>query len=172
MAVAENHLGRAVRCPHCREVVTTAAAPESPPPLQPFSEAEQEQIFGLGEHPASLGATDEPASPAAQPHFTPGEPAPWDEEASEGTTGAPGDSPWPAATPAHEGGSAGFPEATAARTPVRRGSGWLLGLVILPLISYSILATIVIIIQYQRLQRLTADTGNARPSPEKSTARQ
>ena len=45
-------------------------------------------------------------------------------------------------------------------------------LVIIPLISYSILATIVIIIQYQRLQRLTPDTSTVKPSPEKGTSRQ
>jgi hypothetical protein len=169
MAVAESHLGRAVRCPHCQEAVATAAGPENTPSMQPLSETEQEQLFGLVEDAAPSGKPHEPANPAAPSNFAGDQPAPWQEQS---TVGTPRTMDWSAAAPTHESTGAKFLEGTSPRAPVRRTSGWLLGLVIIPLISYSILATIVIIIQYQRLQRLTPDTTSARPASEKGTSRQ
>ena len=61
MAVAEDHLGRPVRCPHCQGVVTALAAAEvARPPLQPLSAAEPEPFFGPRSEAADPSPEDRP----------------------------------------------------------------------------------------------------------------
>ena len=95
----------------------------------------------------------------------------------------PGDAPWlgvaglPAAGAASE--APAWPvtdSALPAATRLRKGPpgrNWFVGLVVVPLISYAILATIVMIIQYLRLRELShPEAPPSKPSPEHSGNRE
>jgi hypothetical protein len=172
MAIAENHLGLHVRCPHCQEVVPTAGIPVAQPPLRPLTEVEEERMFGVSESTAPAERTAEPVIPTAESDFAEDQIAPWQENSpGEGALFASDARDWRVAAEAHGPAAQPNPEGFSSRSPGRRSNGWLLGLVVIPLISYSILSTIVIVIQYQRLHRPPPDTGAVKPFSEKSTSR-
>ncbi len=181
IAVSTQHLGQQVRCPHCQQVVL-APLPSPPAPAPPtfdppddpdsiFSPpAPSDDLFGGGPQPAVEMPPEVVVTPPAVPNLeltdSPAEfPQPTQETVAcdpEKALGfssatslatapepAPAEWPSPAAAPAEDLGAAIGP------VPVRRarGGGWHIALFIIPLISYSILATIAGFMLWWRLQK-------------------
>lgn len=203
MAVGQEFLGQAVRCPHCQQVVL-APGPQNSPPLGPTpgepvfhvpplteqesifssSEAATDDIFANAPAPRLEMPTDPPPpvepypnldltapeerpvssipvlEPAPEPTYGlsdpsvtvptgPVEPGPEMEPTLPTTASwmepAPGDAMMESAT------DASLPS-VPPRTYRRKDRGWLVPLLIFPLISYAILATIAVIILYNRQQ--------------------
>ncbi len=174
MAVSTEHLGQQVRCPNCQQVVLAPPNLEIPPPPAPLpalhvpSGEAPDSIFALPGQDSDdvLGGQKElpqvefppePASvPVNPPAFTFGEPELSDApaEPDEGTTPIvpEGIQPSREGTPVELEG-ADLPSFKKPVPPVRRSSGgspWFMLLVVVPLISYSILATIAIVVLLQR----------------------
>lgn len=115
MAVAEHELGKEVRCPHCREVLTAPPSAEAvgvDAPLGPLTEAQEMRLFAPALEELAPAATEPP-------------------EAWPTTAEAPAD-------------------AVPPRLPASNMR--LIVLVVIPLLSYSILATVAVILLWLRLQ--------------------
>ena len=171
MAVITEHMGQQVRCPNCQQIVV---APPKPPAPAPFpvlhipSEEAPDSIFALPGQDSDdvLGGQKE----LPQVEFPPeSPPVPVDPPTLTFDNADLSDSSaeTPAGTtpivpediqPSKEGTTvepeaADLPTFKKPTPPVRRGSGgnpWFMLLVVVPLISYSILATIAIVVLLQR----------------------
>jgi hypothetical protein len=141
-----------------------AAAPTTDFPLPPPPEA-AESIFSPPEESgedlfgAPAGSRVELPAEPAWPHPTPDQPAPPSDPAPTTPVapeaGAAGAVPWldapaeaPPGAPAESAGD--FPAIPAPAVRPARGGGWVTVLVIVPLISYSLLATIAIVLLLTR----------------------
>jgi hypothetical protein len=159
MAVAEDHAGQSVRCPHCHGVIAVPGGSDRiGPSLQPLTDTEQEQLFAALDRDREQ--KPEIPSPGERGYVRP----------------AASETDWPATEePAELGGwpgrALGHPSAMDSR-PARRGRSWVVGLVIVPLISYAILATVIIVIQYLRLRSLShGESTPTKPAAEYTGAR-
>jgi hypothetical protein len=175
MAVSTEHLGQQVRCPNCQQVVLAPPNPENPPPPSPFpdlhvpSEEAPDSIFALPgqESDDALGGEQDlpkvefPPEPAPLPVDPPTltyNNAELSDPSAETTDGIKPLPPEGIPPPNREGMTvepepADLPSFKKPTPPVRRGSGgspWFTLLVVVPLISYSILATIAIVVLMQR----------------------
>jgi hypothetical protein len=176
MAVGEEFLGQQVRCPHCQQVVLAPVlSPEGPsvevpaPPEHESifgpSEAAGEDVFGVAPAPR-VELPTEAALPRldldrqAQPAAAEVTPLPPPAGEDEPTLTYPGAGPAPSvagaegpAAPAEEEGS--LPLRVEPRRRPSRGGGWVIAIVIVPLISYSILATVAIILLLTEREKQT-----------------
>jgi hypothetical protein len=180
LEVGEALLGQAVRCPHCQQVVAVPPAElpalAGPPPTDPPVEAAAPQpnsgpiavTFATAamlptevappveeveaDRPPAVASPDAPDEPRSVPESTPSavvavEPPPASLElppAGDVLTGIPA---LPPVGPA-------IPPAAAAGRP----GGWFMGLVFIPLVTYALLTTVLVVLLYTRLQ-------TASPSP-------
>jgi hypothetical protein len=181
MAVGTEFLGQQVACPHCQQIVVAPAvqtedvSSESFPPSEPGlfhatfrapKAPEAESIFSPPPEPDDLfGANSlsrvegQPASLSSAPESGPAnssfpvssqlDPArPREEEQASSPVGESFRAP-----PAESVGGKLVTLPAAARRP--QGNGWFTALVFVPLVFYALLATIAVIILYQRQQSET-----------------
>jgi hypothetical protein len=139
MAVVEELLGQQVRCPHCQQAVEALApaVPSSPEAVAPLALPEPRTPVPADSLPSpqAVPATGTPEyrlEILAPPPETPARPA------ADADAGLPAE-PFP-------------PVAGRPLVQHGRAGGWFIALVVIPLISYSILATVLIVILYLRLQ--------------------
>jgi hypothetical protein len=176
MAVGEEHLGQQVRCPHCEQVVLAPApspAPTQAPAVETLFRDENESIFTPPEaggedlfDSAPLPQIDMPPEPAF-PHLAPSAAAeqapapPPPAEAGQPTQTYHGPQfppPVPPTEVASPDGDAAAPAPSPRIEPrprPSRGSGWVIAIVVVPLISYSILATIAVILLLSQIRNAT-----------------
>ena len=148
MGVTLDLLGRKVRCPHCQQVVIAPVSAEEPPPepvaeTNPSTDGDMADLFlaGLearpGRPPSDQAAPDEAAlSPSS---------AVVDEAAPSGPE-PDGAAPWQDAPQDHD-----HPASPTARAR-RNAGGGLMWLWLVPLLSYAVLATVVAVLLWLKLQ--------------------
>ena len=183
MGVSHEFLGQQVRCPTCQQIVLAPAGEGSE--LAPSADGNADELFLANLQTAPIG---DPPSPETQPAAAP-EPAPEatapEAPAPEATAPAsasdaivpgpalhgvvPGDSgahdgslPWH--DPAVRTGGAAEPVARAQRGAAAGGISWLW---LLPLFSYSVLATVMLVIVYNSLQTSNATIRDQNTTIEK-----
>ena len=164
MGISQEYLGQQVRCPHCQQVVTAPASippPEANPLVPSFpipNRDEQESIFSSAQESGDDLFGEEPTSQVELPPLEP-RPAAAESPSETGSFSLPDtekalfpsteepEFSLPHQTPAEDSGPIlSGSQGAAAAVAARSAPGvWFYALLVVPLISYSILSTIVII---------------------------
>jgi hypothetical protein len=164
MAVGAEFLGQQVRCPHCQQVVIAPSAAQLsavppgpdktamlPPPGRddfPAFDDRTENVFLEPKPPA-----DSPPIDATLP-FLPTTPAGQAATLAEGTSSNPDMPDWMKASPPAPSDS---PAPARARRGLSLGTLLFFGLVFMPLVLYSVLATILLILSLNRTSEAPKD---------------
>ena len=143
MGVELDHLGMQVRCPTCQQVVVapSSAAPSPPEPAS-SSDREAEDLFLADLKSAPIGDTPKPSS----------QPALSNTSSPESSDQAPADPslPWNDSSARDTN-----PSSPVARAKRQAGGGGISWLIVLPILSWAILATVVAVLQYMKLEEFT-----------------
>jgi hypothetical protein len=148
MGVNIEFLGQEVRCPTCQQVVVApAAADQFPPEPSPTSDS-TEKLFLANLQSAPIG--DPPMEPQLAAPSGPAEPAPAPEPVAKTHEEAP--TPHASSLPWHDSATSAADASSLVARAQRQAGGGISWLWLLPLLSYSILATAAAVYIYFSLQ--------------------